>query len=354
MSKAQCVYCLVTKDLSEFNREHVLPEAFGKYEGNLVLNKRVCVACNDYFSKHLDAPLARDSKEGIDRFQHGLVREKKPRRLGRRLTLRQRGGRLDGSLIDLELDASGTALVPKPARQLGFGASEAGPFDWHRVEDLPDPAALGAKGFCYVVTGGLDAEEATSILEKLGLPTTDRVEVPDPRDADGMLDTSMHGRIDKIIRRAVAKIAFNYLVHCYPALAAMEQFRTVREYIRFDLLTAQDPVTILTKPILGSTPPGTEVLVHVVAVRWDKARHRVIAQVSLFGWLQYEVTLTRDRFIIPPLFVDSGHAFNPFASQIAQLTRDRRRAMPMPLVRKADIATLRRPNATRGATPARS
>jgi len=346
MPSARCVYCLVTKDLREFNREHVLPQAFGKYEANLVLSERVCTACNDYFSKHLDVTLARDSNEGIERFQHGLVRERKRRKLGRRITLRQRGGRLHDSVMDMELDASGTALVPKPSRQVGFGTSEEGPFEWYRVEELPDLETLRAKAFSYVVTGGLSAEDATTIFDKLGLATTDCVELPDPRDAAGMVDTTMQGRIDNTIRRAIAKIAFNYITYCYAGVAAMEQFRAVREYIRFEVPTDPNPVAIMTKPILGSTPVGTQILAHVITVRWNKRLRRVVAQVSLFGWLQYEVTLSRGGFIFPPVFVDSGHAFNPFAGQVSLLTRDRRKAAAMPLMTKEDFAALRKPEPT--------
>ena len=33
----RCIHCLAEKPDSSFNREHVLPEAFGTFEGNLVL-----------------------------------------------------------------------------------------------------------------------------------------------------------------------------------------------------------------------------------------------------------------------------------------------------------------------------
>src|SRR4051812_37658358 len=70
---AKCLYCDETKPLAAFNREHVLPEAFGKYEDNLVLHHRVCADCNTHLGRELDLPLARDSKEGLDRFEHNLV-----------------------------------------------------------------------------------------------------------------------------------------------------------------------------------------------------------------------------------------------------------------------------------------
>lgn len=351
MRKSHCIYCHAPKTPDEFNREHVLPVAFGTYAGNLVLHGRVCALCNDYFSKQLDAPLARDSKEGIERFQQGLVREKKRRRFGRRVALRQRGGLFDGSLLELDLDSTGTELAPRPSRQLGFGSSEEGPFDWYRVDDLPDVETLRAKGFCYVVTGGLSAEEAAELFQKLGLAMADeRAVLPDPRDASGMLDTTMQGRIDTTIYRAVAKIAFNYLAYVYPSLASMDQLREAREFIRFDVPMDPTPVAISATPILGDTPAGTRILAHVLTVAWSRTRHRIVAQVSLFGWLRYEVSLTRERFIFPPTFVASGHAFNPFAGQIAALTRDRLKAVVMPLLRREELPSRPLPN---GKSPAR-
>jgi hypothetical protein len=74
MPTSTCLYCRETKDANVFNREHVLPEAFGKYEGNFVLKGVVCEACNTYFANHLDIKLARDSIEGLDRYREDRVR----------------------------------------------------------------------------------------------------------------------------------------------------------------------------------------------------------------------------------------------------------------------------------------
>jgi len=40
MAVHRCIWCLETKPESAFNREHVIPEAFGKFENNLVLNRQ--------------------------------------------------------------------------------------------------------------------------------------------------------------------------------------------------------------------------------------------------------------------------------------------------------------------------
>jgi hypothetical protein len=52
----KCVYCLKEKPKTEFNTEHVIPKAFGRYENSLTLHEyQVCQECNSVFSKELEA-----------------------------------------------------------------------------------------------------------------------------------------------------------------------------------------------------------------------------------------------------------------------------------------------------------
>jgi hypothetical protein len=333
----KCLYCDETKTLDRFNREHVIPEAFGKYEENLVLRACVCWDCNDHFGRTLDLALARDSKEGLDRFVHGLVEPKPGRTVGTKIALRQRGGAFHGAILDWELDSKGTLLKAKPARQVGFARTELGPFEWHRVEALPSIETLRSKGVAYCVAGGLAADEAAEVFSKLGLEVTEPAVLGDPRDGEGMLDTTMEGKIDQTVRRAVAKIAFNYFAFAYPTLAPMDQFRDVRRYIRWCEDPGENPVSVSARSILGGLPPSQQIVAHIVATRWDGGAHQVIAQVSLFNWVQYRVVLSTSRFLIVPTCIDSGHMFNPYAKQIALLTRDRRRAAMVPLMTKEEF-----------------
>lgn len=66
-----CIYCKISQRTEMFNqREHVLPQSFGKFENNLILNrkkedfKQVCNDCNSEFSK-LETCLGKDSFEGV-------------------------------------------------------------------------------------------------------------------------------------------------------------------------------------------------------------------------------------------------------------------------------------------------
>jgi HNH endonuclease len=330
-----CLYCEETKTPDKFNREHVLQEAFGRYENNFVLRDLVCRDCNKYFDKYLDGPLARDSKEGLDRFVHGGVEPKKDRKLhGTRLKLKRNGGRFDGALLLWTLDSKGTRLTAIPAPQLGFAISEDGPFEWHHRNAIPSLEVLRAKQFSYCVAGGMSNEEATVLVKRLGFDTVLATELVDPPDADGMVATTTEGRIDQTLRRAVAKIAFNYFAYRYPDIATLDHFRDIRRYIRFCEEPAVNPVKVSNDRILGELAPDVQIVGHVITTRWDGDAHQVVAQVSLFDWVQYQVTLSTSRFLFPPFIVDSGHLFNPHSKQIAELTRDRSRAMPIPLVSK--------------------
>lgn len=347
----KCLYCDETKTLDRFNREHVIPEAFGKYEENVVLRGCVCWDCNDYFGRTLDRALARDSKEGLDRFVHGLVEPKPGRTVGTKIALRQRGGAFDGAILDWELDSKGTLLTAKPARQVGFARTEIGPFEWHRVEALPPIETLRSQGVEYCVAGGLAADEAAEVFSTFGLEVTEPAVLGDPRDGDGMLDTTMEGTIDQTVRRAVAKIAFNYFASAYPTLAPMDQFRDVRRYIRWGEDPGENPVSVSARSILGGLPSSQHIVAHIVATRWDGGAHQVIAQVSLFGWVQYRVVLSTSRFLIVPTCIESGHIFNPYAKQIAPLTRHRRLAAPVPLMTEEAFGLKAREEAGKAPAP---
>jgi hypothetical protein len=270
-SVVTCLYCEDAKTPEQFNREHVLPEAFGKYENNhFVLRGRVCRECNSYFGTYLDGPLARDSKEGLDRFVHGGVEPKKDRKLrGTRLKLKRNGGRFDGALLQWTLDATGTHLTAKPAPQLGFANNEDGPYDWCPLNDLPSPEVLRSKQFSHCVAGGMSNEDATALVKRLGFDGVLATELVDPPAADGMVATTTEGRIDQTLRRAVAKIAFNYFAYRYSDIATLGHFRDIRRYIRFCEEPSENPVTVSTDRILGGLAPDVQIVGHIITTKQD-------------------------------------------------------------------------------------
>ncbi len=133
--------------------------------------------------------------------------------------------------------------------------------------------------------------------------------------------------------RAVAKIAFNYLAYHYPAISTMEQFSEITRYIRFAEQPQRSPVSILQESILGDVPADRQLLVHTLTCAWEAPESKVVAQVSLFSWVQYRVVLADSAFLVPPLCIDSGHIFDPMNRQIVPVSRkkhgENRPAIPM-------------------------
>lgn len=79
-----CIYCLKRGDQSMFQTvEHVVPQSFGHFQNNFTLKKMVCNSCNQFFGRDLELILARDSKEGFDRFKYGLKPENEFKSFGK-------------------------------------------------------------------------------------------------------------------------------------------------------------------------------------------------------------------------------------------------------------------------------
>ncbi len=209
---SKCCYCGETKPLKEFNRGHVIPQAFGKFENNLVLHDIECEDCNKFSGNKLELVLARDSKEGLDRFEHGLVEPRKDgRRLGKRFSFTIQG-RFEGASLEIDPDAPSNELRLRPVREIGFGPNWDGPFKWYRPEDVPPVEELRAQGLFVSVAGSMAPEEVDAFLKR-GMLVEERRTLGDPRDSDGKLSMTMHGRIDQTLMRAFAKIAFSYFAH---------------------------------------------------------------------------------------------------------------------------------------------
>jgi hypothetical protein len=282
---AECAYCRETKPASEFNREHVVPESFGKFVENFVLHGRVCQSCNSYFAHELELTLGRDSMEGLERFRSGIAPRKKRRHIVNELVrATYQGGPYDGAALEFSECPSTGRLVLNPVPQLGFSASQTRPVEW----------------------------------------------------LDGTIPIRLQGTINATIQRAMAKIAFNYLIYHYPAIALMEQFDPIRRYVRYGLKPGFEPVAISQDSILGGVTEDQQVLVHTVTASWQHASQQVLGQVSLFSWMQYRVTLAAEPFLVPPVCIDSGHVFDPFSRQILLLSRwiDSRKRPRLPLREK--------------------
>jgi hypothetical protein len=148
MRERRCIYCMAEKPHTDFNRDHVIPEAFGLFEGNFVLTC-VCTDCNTFFGQTVEMKLARDSLEGHDRVRTGLRPATEYKSIGKRSTTYVEFG--DDSPVP---GAHGYLVAPKDGQELGvtvkprvgFSHSPDGPVEWFPLDRLPTKGELEAKG----------------------------------------------------------------------------------------------------------------------------------------------------------------------------------------------------------------
>jgi hypothetical protein len=170
-----CIYCRETKRRKDFDKEHVLPQAFGKYKGNFTLIGIVCKACNAFFANNLDSLLGRDSGEGLQRYLLGLKTLPAGRKMGRTKRLRAQlpeGSPYEGAILEWvgqDDGVEGAGLLP--ARQCGFRKGDSGPFTWYAFEDLPTRQKLLEEGYgkeMLIRVWGCEIEEAREVLKAKG------------------------------------------------------------------------------------------------------------------------------------------------------------------------------------------
>ena len=133
---------------------------------------------------------------------------------------------------------------------------------------------------------------------------------------------------NKGIRRCVAKYAFNYMAHvCGAAFAAGRDFDSIRRFIRFGEYPPDPPRVVPTyEPILfDDKVEERQTDGHLLTLSWDRALLNLIAQVSLFNYLTYRVTLCEHfgHGLWRP--IRSGHHYNlagSSAKPLIGLSRD--------------------------------
>lgn len=320
-----CLYCKEEKDEKFFNREHVVPQSMGLFDSNLVLDS-VCKECNDYFGAKLDGILARDSIEAMLRFKHRIKDPRKLSELGRnRLIMRLPDDDSDWSGALVELYESGGEIVCRPIAQIGFFNTLTDSYEYLAYEDLKDLSfasrgELDGKNFKIFSSSDEDVAKLKDLVEKVGWnPTfTEQNSLPKHDDDDGKIDVSITYRIDRRMKRAIAKIAFNYFTYVATSKKHYQLFGhsdvdAIRLFARYD----KDPlveVSVSDEPILhldNSTFRQTDS--HLLTLDWhthQNGEKDLQVRLSLFNHLTYTVTLIRSFPDRPLPELISGHQFD--------------------------------------------
>lgn len=314
----QCIYCLEVKPPSSFNdREHVVPQSFGKFEpNNLVLRNSVCDVCNDYFSATLELALARDTIEGHQRFEYGIrpARDFRPFGKESRLNIQMGHGPLKGAKLKRVYSPSLESITVDLLPQVGFRQPRTRTRKWFLIEEVPSKAELekldlNLKAPDFMLIIGPGRRKSIAALRRKGYKLQNPTSVSGKHS--GKITSKIGVRIDPTIQRAYAKIAFNYFVSQFgPEVALHRNFDEIRKYVRLGIQPRKRIVDVRQSPILLDEPiKGKRRRGHIIVLGKAVARGAIAGHVSLLNNITYDVSVCRK---IPPRFHfhPIGHFFN--------------------------------------------
>jgi len=316
----RCIYCRAAT--GHFSAEHVIPQQFGKFQGNLTLHC-VCDECNQYFGRTLEWELGRNTAEGILRIDYGLRSAKigdVPSK-GIDITVRSPGPYVGAKVLiqpSEKMDGTEAQLLA----QVGVKVPGSDEHVWYSEPEVNDQFAgrYRRKGSQFILTGPTegDRQRLRQKLLKLGIKVNaGELRVMPLAGGGKRLGISISYNFDDRIPRCIAKIAFNYLAHLQGQNFVLAQdFDRIREYIRYpgsSDTNKSEIVFIMNKRIL-SIPDG-----HSLAAAWSATGDKVVVNVSMFNTVEYTVFLCQ-RYRGIWREIAKGHHFSLKTGRISEIS----------------------------------
>jgi len=327
-----CIYCLEDKGEGQFTKaEHVIPQSFGRFTKNFVLNrtdnKSVCNECNQYFGDNLEIDLARDTFEGIARYEQDIKKASEFKSLGKRsrLIIKIAEGMFKGAYAYRDYSPEQNKVIIKPLSQVGFLKRESVAYEYYYLDKIPDKDKVIEIKYNLddprgIIILGCSPKDADKILKSKGYTFKIKGVQDPPTTENNDWLCKVEGIIDQQILRAIAKIGFNYI--CFwegNEFVLQASFDPIRKYIRFGVKSGYPLVRIIDRAILEDEIDSEKRrLGHIVTVNWANDKISIISQVSLLNWNTYGISLAKD-FAGEKLYITRGHFFNVASGDILDL-----------------------------------
>jgi hypothetical protein len=220
---APCIYCDETDPRKFSSREHVIPQAFGRFGSQTPVLKCVCDDCNSLFGRELDQVHARDTLEGVLRYKQGIAssENRSQRRLRFTLADEAESGELLGAAVG-GVDPTTDELRPLVAQLHILNKQTGGTDIFTRPQlgtfELPEEI-YGAPGERKLHVFAPSKEDHDAFVDELnrtgfdmrmGAPST--FDIKPTIEADGRATIGVHieAVFDDLHRRALAKILINF------------------------------------------------------------------------------------------------------------------------------------------------
>ncbi len=169
--------------------------------------------------------------------------------------------------------------------------------------DLRDPKSI------IVLSDRLD--EATKLLNSIGIVFAQGHSFSEDRSSTDNVLLEVTNNVNDTVRRAMAKIAFNYLSYWNAAEILLHNvFDPVRSYVlngtkpQIPLVRFNDTPILADEPRQGYVREG-----HIVTVDWNDYHDAILSKLSLFNNLTYTVLLAVDLNELP-IIVSKGNFWN--------------------------------------------
>jgi len=328
----ECIYCKKTDEETSFNKsEHIIPQSFGKFNDNLTLSGIVCDDCNQFFGDTLERPLARETKEGLQRFELGIkgtTEFKNPGRNSRQL-IQLAEGPNQGAYAYREYSEKTKKIELFPAFQIGLLKKNSDKYEFFLnsqfveknicKEEYNTDAPLG------IVFIPETNNEAIELLKQKGINFKLSENIPEQSPMPKKINCDVTFTIDSNILRAYAKIAFNYLIYTQGlAFSSHIDFDIIKKYI----LTGKKPDYPLVVPsneaILGDeSESGLRRSGHIIALDWADDNISILCRIALCNDTTYKVSLSRN-FTGKHNRIRSGHFFNLADKNILKIDKKTR------------------------------
>jgi hypothetical protein len=314
-----CIYCQEDKPSSSFtHRDHVLPQSFGRFENNFTLNRVVCDYCNQYFGDNLEITLARDTLEGVSRYEYGLRQPREFLSIGSRgkLVIKLADGPNKGAYVYHEYSEERAEIIIKPLPQVGILKPGSSEYEYFLLNQLPDKETLERTGFDLSLPNAIflfssHLQEIEPVLAEKGIAFQAGGWRELPLDPKERWLCDVERDIDDTICRAIAKIGFNYLAYWEgPRFAMSSDFATICRYIRFaeageyPLVVAGYQGLLADERVSRFRRSG-----HLITLNWASDGRSILAQVSLLNMLKYSICLARN-YSGEHRALRRGHFFN--------------------------------------------
>ena len=298
-----------------------MPQGLGMFAQNWTLLTEVCDSCNKYFGRELDLQISRDSIEAYLRIASGL----KPARAADNLMHRRMkatllaDGLFDGVRVLMKPTDKGDDMLPVPAAQVGFRRpGQDWVFlterEWSRETIAAASAGSNVEVRLFAESGELD--RLRNKLAGFGFEISETGRALDQQVTEGRATVQFDFVVDTTMRRAAAKIAFNYAAKVLGGdVMRRRDFDAIREFVRngiepYPMVEAQD-LSILVGP------EATNSQTHAVGIAWVAEKRFLAGMVSFFNKVTYGVLLCHsdsDEWVK----VEHRHLFDPFTRTITE------------------------------------